>query len=113
MDIYFIIEIAVRMSYCAGTLTTEEWKAEQQLFLGQGEERTNPRRVPRTSKQFLAISGFGPAHLVRGCWREAIPSANSQVWTTVDSSLAWIAPHPLSIVAAPREQSRYLFGWRV
>ena len=32
MDIYFIIEIAVCMACCAGTLTTEEWKAEQQLF---------------------------------------------------------------------------------
>src|SRR5947209_3983241 len=25
-------EIAVCMTYCAGTLTTEEWKTEQQLF---------------------------------------------------------------------------------
>ncbi|MFL5589089.1 MAG: hypothetical protein ACJ8DI_15760, partial [Ktedonobacteraceae bacterium] len=33
-------------------------------------------------------------------------SANSQVWTTLDSSLAWIAPQPLSIPAAPREQCR-------
>src|SRR5205823_9838348 len=95
------------------TLTTEEWKAEQQLFLGQGEERTTARvasHAPASSSwQFLA--SCRPPH--PGWQAGSDTSANSQVWTTLDSSLAWIAPHPLSIPAAPREQCRYVLGWRV
>jgi hypothetical protein len=37
------------------TLTTEEWKAEQQLFLGQGEERTNHASRP-THQQAVPVN---------------------------------------------------------
>jgi hypothetical protein len=87
-----------------GTLTTEEWKAEQQLFLGQGEERTNHASRP-THQQAVPVNFLlraGPPR--QGGQAGSDTSANSQVWTTLDSSLAWIATQPLSIVAAPREQ---------
>jgi hypothetical protein len=72
--VYWIPAKAHRVNPTTGTLTTEEWKAEQQLFLGQGEgqgeEPTHQRRVvdraPASSScQDTAFAPFAP-HRGRG-----------------------------------------------
>lgn len=104
MDIYFFIEIAVRMSYCAGTLTTEEWKAEQQLFLGEDEEHNplvayNQQAVPVSFLLQRCASRQGRA-VVGAIYICEQPSVDIHS----NSSLAWIATQTISIASAPCEQ---------
>ena|SRR5438132_8464998 len=101
------------MTYSRVTLTTEEWKAEQQLFLGEDEEHKplvayNQQAVPVSFLLHRCSSRQGPAGVQRHT------SANSQVLIyTVTAAWPGSQLKPLALLLLHASRDDRSIGWRV